>query len=154
MIDPRTNQELFNSETRKNMKNLMVHIRNGCLSDVPGVPLYRQKGFNIDGFPILKYMCFNVHVLSFFDFLFSRCARGTSKNEGYHFHIRDLFQRHVTSPALIHANLLLFNHRCNWNAAIENASVPFPKEAAFFPELIEKTHALSLEVSGIWHLIA
>lgn len=41
--DHRTGQKLFNAKAQKEWDNLMKHVQSGCLSDAPGIPLYRDR---------------------------------------------------------------------------------------------------------------
>ena len=73
VIDPETKKPLFTADNWKTAKNVLDLIKNGYLSDPPGVPLYTVIGIDkkAGGLPIY------------------RCARGTNSTEGgVHTHIR------------------------------------------------------------------
>ncbi|KAJ3029502.1 UNVERIFIED_CONTAM: UAA transporter [Siphonaria sp. JEL0065] len=106
ILDSKTNEPLFRTKTRHEVKKLQQHIINGCLSDVPDFPLYFLEGRTSQGLP--KY----------------RCARGTNSNEGYHRHMRKLLHHYASSPKLLHLLLLEFNFRWNIRMAVKNRGLP------------------------------
>lgn len=73
IIDPDSKRPLFSADNWKTAKNVLDLIKNGYLSDPPGVALYTMIGIDkkAGGLPIY------------------RCARGTNSTEGgVHTHIR------------------------------------------------------------------
>ena len=71
-IDSETKKPLFSKEVHEEWEALMFHVRKGCLSDKPGVPLYyHAKGKGGKDGPL-------------------RCRRGTSQLEALHYHLRRL----------------------------------------------------------------
>ncbi|KAI8830988.1 hypothetical protein BJ741DRAFT_567708 [Chytriomyces cf. hyalinus JEL632] len=113
MKDAKTGDQLFRSVTRKQIKNLAKHIRNGCISDVPDLSLYFVDGHTKDGLP--RY----------------RCCRGTNSNEGFHRHLRNVLHMYSGSPYLLHLVLLEFTYRWNLRMAIKNRGLD-PEIGGFY----------------------
>jgi hypothetical protein len=57
---------LIKPETEKQVKNLLLHIRKGCLSDPVNLSLYRKRGYDSNGLQLYK------------------CLRGTNTVELWH----------------------------------------------------------------------
>lgn len=73
LIDPRTKKPLFTTDNWKTAKHVLELIKNGYLSDPPGIPLYTTVGLDKKSGGLPLY----------------RCARGTNATEGgVHKHIR------------------------------------------------------------------
>jgi len=101
-VDQKSGKKFFgdkDSRARKLAKNVLEHVRKGCLSDVPGMTYYVQTGE--DSMGILQYKCF----------------RGTSGLEGFHQKIRQLIRGFAISPRFAIALLFEFAHR--WNHDID-----------------------------------
>lgn len=86
----------INAKVMKVHKSCMVHLKGGCLSDHPDVPLYFQMGSESDEvFQKLK------------------CARGSSQGEGFHLHVRSAIAASVVSPVLF--DYMLTDMVFRWN---------------------------------------
>ena len=73
LIDPQTKRPLFTTDNWKTAKHILDLIKNGYLSDPPGIPLYTVVGLDKKSGGLPLY----------------RCARGTNATEGgVHKHIR------------------------------------------------------------------
>jgi len=128
--DSKTNEPLFRAETRKKIKSLRAHIEKGCLSDVPGIPLYYVTGKdNRSGLPTY------------------RCVRGTNSVEGYHRHLRKLLAMYAGSPRLVHSILLEFNYRWNVRMAIKNRGLPEEIGGFYHQYILDHIR----EVTSAWH---
>lgn len=68
--DAKTGRPLFNTSAWAASKNILELIRQGYVSDPPGIPLYSQITIDKDGLPI------------------HRCHRGTGGTENWHTHLR------------------------------------------------------------------
>ncbi|KAJ3251609.1 hypothetical protein HDU77_005788, partial [Chytriomyces hyalinus] len=108
-----TGELLFRPPTRKQINNLRKHIVNGCISDVPDIPLYFAAGRSKEGFT--KY----------------RCCRGTNSNEGFHRHLRVVLHMYSGSPYLLHLVLLEYVYRWNLRMAIKNRGLD-PEIGGFY----------------------
>lgn len=89
--DPDTKKPLFSTDNWKIAKNILDLIRNGYLSDPPGVALYTAIGTDrkAGGLPIY------------------RCARGTNSTEGgVHTHIRSRLPKFGVSPRHLQSALI------------------------------------------------
>jgi hypothetical protein len=53
-----------------------------------------------------------------------QCVRGTSKHEGFHKHLKDMFSACHASPPLAACFLAVFVHRWNHDRAVERRLVP------------------------------
>lgn len=98
LIDPDSNKPLFSPDNWKTAKNILDLIKNGYLSDPPGVALYTVIGIDkkADGLPIY------------------RCARGTNATEGgVHTHIRSRLPKFGVSIRHVQASLMDFTLRHN-----------------------------------------
>lgn len=98
IIDPETKKPLFTADNWKTAKNVLDLIKNGYLSDPPGVPLYTVTGIDkkAGGLPIY------------------RCARGTNSTEGgVHTHIRSRLPKFGASIRHVQASLMDFVLRHN-----------------------------------------
>lgn len=69
--DSRTSAPLFNVAAWKTAKNVLELIRNGFISDPPGIPLYRPLGADAKAGGLQIYAC----------------DRGTNRTEGVHSHL-------------------------------------------------------------------
>ncbi|KNZ75180.1 hypothetical protein J132_04665 [Termitomyces sp. J132] len=97
--DARTQLPLFNDSAWKTAKNILELIRNGFISDPPGIPLYYIIGLDMNGLPIY------------------RCIWGTnSVKGGVHTHLRTMLPscgasvHHMVTCLLdfiLHHNLLV-----------------------------------------------
>ena len=101
--DENTSAPLLNSSFDTVLRNAMVHVKRGCLSDPPGMELYIQlpsKGGREQGF------C---------------CFRGTTTNEGtIHQKIVPAFGAQNAGPRLTYSMLLDFAAHSNMKAAVRN----------------------------------
>ncbi|EDR10701.1 uncharacterized protein LACBIDRAFT_324541 [Laccaria bicolor S238N-H82] len=98
IVDPDSQKPLFSSDNWKTAKNVLELIKNGYLSDPPGVALYTAIGIDkkAGGLPIY------------------RCARGTNSTEGgVHAHICSRLPKFGTSIRHLQASLLDFVLRHN-----------------------------------------
>lgn len=64
-VDPVTLAPLFNPKSVKEFKELLPHVKHGCLSDPKNIPLYYEK-----------------KICSHSGLMIYRCVRGTSSLEG------------------------------------------------------------------------
>jgi hypothetical protein len=128
--DAKTKEPLFREETKKKIKNLRVHIKKGCLSDVPGIPLYHVACKDSQsGLPVY------------------RCVRGTNSIEGYHRHLRRLLAMYCGSPRLVHSILLEFNYRWNVRMAIKNRGLPDEIGGFYQQYLLDQIREMSINWS-------
>ena len=98
LIDPDSKKPLFSPDNWKTAKNILDLIKNGNLSDPPGVALYTVIGIDkkAGGLPIY------------------RCARGTNATEGgVHMHIRSCLPKFGVSILHVQASLIDFTLRHN-----------------------------------------
>ncbi|KAJ3310268.1 hypothetical protein HDU76_003407, partial [Blyttiomyces sp. JEL0837] len=105
VVDTTSGEKLFRQKTYPAVANLRDHIMKGCLSDVPGIPLYFYSGKSKNG--IGRY----------------RCCRGTNKNEGYRKHVQKVLHKYAGSPVLAHQLMIEFNYRWNLNMSVQNRNV-------------------------------
>ncbi|KAJ3093379.1 hypothetical protein HDU97_009843, partial [Phlyctochytrium planicorne] len=125
IVDPTTDEPFFRSKALKAVANLTSHIKNGCLSDVPGISLYQYAGKTKDGLP--RY----------------RCCRGTNANEGYHRHLQNVLHHYSGSPELLHLSLLEFNFRWNVRAAVSNCGLHSTIGGFYDQFLLEEINEIS-----------
>ena len=83
-------------------RKCMKHVWRGCLSDIPGLQMYRQRNAGKDGLP--EYVT----------------IRGTSQLEGYHRWLRACISGSQLSPRLFKDLLAHFNYRWNIRSGIKN----------------------------------
>ena len=83
-------------------RKCMKHVWRGCLSDIPGLQMYRQRNVGKDGLP--EYVT----------------IRGTSQLEGYHRWLRACISGSQLSPRLFKDLLAHFNYRWNIRSGIKN----------------------------------
>ncbi|KAJ3553058.1 hypothetical protein NP233_g12733 [Leucocoprinus birnbaumii] len=105
--DAQTNQPLFNDTAVKVAKNLLALVRDGYLSDPPGIPLYTQIGIdkNFGNLPVY------------------RCFRGTNYTEGgVHTHLRPRLPSSGASVRHVNACLADFILRHNLLVGTFNSS--------------------------------
>jgi hypothetical protein len=98
LIDSDSKKPLFTPDNWKTAKNILELIKNGYLSDPPGIPLYTVIGLDkkAGGLPIY------------------RCACGTNSTEGgVHTHIRSRLPKFGASICHVQAALLDFTLRHN-----------------------------------------
>jgi hypothetical protein len=96
--DAQTRQPLFDTNNWKVAKNVLALIRDGYVSDPPGVPLYTQIGINKNAGGLPVY----------------RCSRGTNQTEGsVHTHLRPRLPTSGASVRHVNACLLDFILRHN-----------------------------------------
>jgi hypothetical protein len=98
LIDPDSKKPLFSPDNWKTAKNVLDLIKNGYLSDPPGVVLYTVIGIDMKAGGLLIY----------------RCARGTNATEGgVHTHIRSRLPKFGVSIRHVQASLMDFTLRHN-----------------------------------------
>jgi hypothetical protein len=108
IVDPDSQKPLFNSDNWKTAKNVLELIKNGYLSDPPGVALYTAIGINKKAGGLSIY----------------RCARGTNSAEGgVHAQIRSRLPKFGTSIWHLQASLLDFVLRHNLLVCISSIEV-------------------------------
>lgn len=91
LVDPSTKKALFSDDNWKTAKSVLELIRNGLVSDPPGIPLYTLLGVDQKAGDLPIY----------------RCARGTNTTEGgVHTHIRSRLPKFGASIRHIQASLL------------------------------------------------
>ena len=107
LVDPKTRLPLFNQQAWKKATNVLDEIKKGLYSDIPGVPLYRQKldgtgeaATNTDGVPLWE------------------CVRGTNMVEAIHRSITRTFGTWHCGTELCDAILAEFRHRHNYRMAV------------------------------------
>lgn len=44
LVDASTNRTFFNADHARRFKNEMIYVQKGCLSDIPGLPMYLKTG--------------------------------------------------------------------------------------------------------------
>ena len=102
-FDSTTKDYLFQSNFVGVWTKAMMHARNGCLSDPPGIPLYHAIKKLKNG--LTQW----------------RCVRGTNSNEGsVHQKLRSSFGAYNAGPKLTLCMLLDFAARLNMKAAVRN----------------------------------
>ena len=116
-VDDTTGFALFNTRAYNQLKNVLNHVKKGCVSDKPGISLYILQRTDKDGIPVY------------------RCSRGTSALESLHAHIRRALRGYRYTPRVAIAILREFYHR--WNVEAENA---------LFEKGNEYTHFFNTEV--------
>lgn len=93
MIDPTSKKPLFSLDNWKTAKNILDLIRNGFVSDPPGIALYTMIGLDKKNGGLPRY----------------RCSRGTNATEGgVHKHIRERLPKCGTSLRHMQATLYDF----------------------------------------------
>jgi hypothetical protein len=98
ILDPDSKKPLFSPDNWKIAKNVLDLIKNGYLSDPPGVALYTIIGIDKKAGGLPMY----------------RCARGTNSTEGgVHTHIRSRLPKFGVSIRHIQASLMDFVLRHN-----------------------------------------
>lgn len=128
ICDAKTGEPLFRAQAHKAYKNLLCHVRAGCLSDPAGVNLYFEDGYE-QGIRVW------------------RCIRGTNSLEGYHKQKRVLVSRTVASPKLLHYLLLEYNFRWNIRMAVKNRGMSPEVGAHYQQPLLDEIQRLSSELS-------
>ena len=94
----------FDHNLNKEFRNMVKHVRSGCLSDPPDLQMYYRTGTDADKLPIY------------------RCSRGTSSVESIHQKLSSFFP-FLASPELADALLAEKRHRINSRAAVRNLGV-------------------------------
>ena len=89
IVDVESKRAFFSDATWKAVAGVLMHVRKGCVSDVPGLSLYYRVGNKL------------------------YCTRGTSALEGFHYHLRRALHAHQVSPLLAHLTIAEFVRR--WN---------------------------------------
>jgi hypothetical protein len=89
IMDVESKKPFFSDATWKAVAGVLMHVRKGCVSDVPGLPLYYRVGNKL------------------------YCTRGTSALEGFHYHLRRALHAHQVSPLMAHLTIAEFVRR--WN---------------------------------------
>ena len=92
---------LITPKTQNRHKQCMEHVWCGCLSDIPGMPMYYERETK-SGFP--RYVT----------------LRGTSQLEGYHRWLRACISGSQLAPGLFSDLLLHFNYRWNVRCGIRS----------------------------------
>ena len=129
-LDPKTNEPLFRRKTWAVYKTSLVHIKNGCVSDAPGVTYYIEIGVDSTGMPLFK------------------CIRGTSALEGFHQKIRQLLRGFNFSPRLAIAILHDYIYRWNIGLAVSARGLPGKYGGWYSHHFIEELQDVSLS----WNL--
>ena len=111
-------------------KTSLVHIKNGCVSDAPGVTYYIEIGVDSTGMPLFK------------------CIRGTSALEGFHQKIRQLLRGFNFSPRLAIAILHDYIYRWNIGLAVSARGLPGKYGGWYSHHFIEELQDVSLS----WNL--
>ncbi len=104
--DNKTGKPLFGKKAWNLYKATLLHIRKGCLSDIPELSYYVQVAEDSMGIPIF------------------RCLRGTSALEGFHQKVRQLIRGFNISPRFAIALLYEFIHRWNHDVDIRILGLP------------------------------
>jgi hypothetical protein len=94
-------QVLFSQEGWNAVEAGDVHVKNGCLSDHPGVDLYYYG---------------TKHELN--------CARGTPSNENFHLYLRQALRGPNTSPVLAALIIRGVSHKWNVRMQIQHRGMP------------------------------
>ncbi|EKM73567.1 hypothetical protein AGABI1DRAFT_134505 [Agaricus bisporus var. burnettii JB137-S8] len=107
LIDPKTKKPLFSTNNWQTANNVLNLIKNGYLSDPPGIPLYTIIGIDSRNGGLPLY----------------RCARGTNTTEGgVHTHIRSRLPKFGTTIRHVNASLLDYVLRHNILSGIFNTT--------------------------------
>jgi hypothetical protein len=93
---------IITPEFQKAFDNCMVHVRKGCLSDIPGVAYYYKRGEDTNGLTLYH------------------CKRGTSKVESVHQRMAEKLQRWNYGLDFIDVVLRILRHRHNIRASHRN----------------------------------
>lgn len=98
LVDPKTKKPLFSTNNWQTANNILSLIKDGYLSDPPGIPLYTIIGIDSTNGGLPLY----------------RCARGTNTTEGgVHTHIRSRLPKFGTTIRHVNASLLDYVLRHN-----------------------------------------
>jgi len=106
LTDNKTGKPLFGPKAWSLYKSTLLHIRKGCLSDIPDLTYYIRIGEDSMGIPVF------------------RCLRGTSALEGFHQKVRQLVRGFNVSPRFAIALLYEFIHRWNHDVDIRILGLP------------------------------
>ncbi|KAJ3095457.1 hypothetical protein HDU97_006913, partial [Phlyctochytrium planicorne] len=120
---------LMTAELRKAFENLIKHAEKGCLSDPPGVALYRPNGLDQD--KLQKYICF----------------RGTNSVESLHQTLESMFSTFNAGIDLADCIMAYLRHVLNIGASERNRS-NFPTIGHHDHFLIDKINRVSKELCG------
>jgi hypothetical protein len=131
--DARTGEMFFSRETWKVHKQMLLHVRLGCLSDKPGINYYYTTSPGLSGKTVLW------------------CVRGTSQLEGFHKHLRHIFPGFHTSSLLATCLLALFVYRWNIDRAVERGLLSEEYGNFYNHEIIHDTQVLSRSVVNSGH---
>jgi hypothetical protein len=112
----KSGEPLFSKESWKLYFDFVRHIKRGCVSDMPNFDYYYYTT-NPSGKQKLH------------------CVRGTSKLEGFHKHLKDMFSACHASPLLAVCLLAVFVHRWNHDRAVERGLIP-ERYAGFYQHVI------------------
>jgi len=104
--DGKTDKPLFGPKAWNLYKSTLLHIRKGCLSDIPGLSYYVQVDEDSHGIPIF------------------RCLRGTNALEGFHQKVRQIIRGFNISPRFVVALMSEFMHRWNHDCDIRILGLP------------------------------
>lgn len=99
--DAKTHEPLFRPIAWKELKSLLVHIRKGCLSDVPDNRLYYWIRTGENSYTL-------------------KCGRGSK--EGLHYHVRKALTMFHGSPKYVHLFICEFMYRWNLRALSKSRS--------------------------------
>ena len=107
MIDPISKKPLFSLDNWKTAKNVLDLVRNGFVSDPPGIAIYTVIGLDKKNGGLPRY----------------RCSRGTNATEGgVHKHIRERLPKCGTS--LRHMQATLYDFVLHHNLHVSDNFVP------------------------------
>ena len=93
---------LLSEKAKKEIANLLVHVRKGCLSDPPGVSMYYFWKVDKEGLKIF------------------RCIRGTNHLESFHQKLEMIFDAWNASPHYADCAIAVIRHRTNISASERN----------------------------------
>lgn len=106
--------------------DVMTHIQHGCMSDPPGVCMYYVVHRTKEGLPTY------------------RCLRSSSQLEGFHLHLRKIFDSWNVSPLVADSIVCLFIH--SWNITAGIRSRGFPNRRTSRTELMDEMQCIHHKV--------
>ena len=116
----KSGKALFGSKAALTLhKNIVLHIRKNCLSDIPLVNYYTTIGADKDGLALYK------------------CIRGTSALEGLHQKLRQLVRGYSNSPRFMKSLISEFLLRWNQNIDINVRGLSDQYEGLYVGDRLE-----------------
>ncbi|KAJ3097227.1 hypothetical protein HDU97_005071 [Phlyctochytrium planicorne] len=127
-------QPLLTEKAKAEFRNLLKHVDDGCLSDLPDVCLYRKTGVDKDGLPL--YMC----------------CRGTNDVESLHQALELMFRSFNCGMDLVDEFLAYIRHVFNVGASIPTYkwwTLTFGRRTSATPETFGITPSLPPHMQAV-----